>query len=112
MKYASNRMSMDKEKQIDEILESLHGMHRAEPSPFFADRLSARIQHGNFENRFASESGGFWRWGVAVVISSLILLNTLWFVQTTKAEKNAESQMAQSGTEADININQQILYRY
>jgi hypothetical protein len=104
--------SMEKEKQIDGILNSLHGMQRAEPSPFFAERLSARIQHGKFESRFASESGGFWRWGVAVVISSLILLNMLWFAKTTKAEKNAESQMAQSGPEADININQQILYRY
>ena len=103
---------MDKEKQIDEILESLHGMQRAEPSPFFAERLSARIQHGNFESRLASESGGFWRWGVAVAISSLILLNILWFAQTMKAEKNAESQVAQSGTEAEININQQILYQY
>jgi hypothetical protein len=104
--------SMDKEKQLERVLESFKGMQRAEPSPFFAERLSARIQHGNFESRFAFESGGFWRWGVAVVISSLILLNMLWFAQTTKSENNAQSQMAQSFTEADININQQILYRY
>lgn len=104
--------SMDKEKQLERVMESFKGMQRAEPSPFFADRLSARIQHGNFESRFASEYGGFWRWGVAVVMSSLILLNMLWFAQTMKAEKNAESQMVQSNTEADININQQILYRY
>lgn len=104
--------SMDKEKQLERVMESFKGMQRAEPSPFFADRLSARIQHGNFESRFASESGGFWRWGVAVVMSFLILLNMMWFAQNMKAEKNAESQMAQSNTEADININQQILYQY
>jgi len=50
--------SMDKEKQLERVMESFKGMQRAEPSPFFADRLSARIQHGNFESRFASESGG------------------------------------------------------
>lgn len=103
---------MDKEKQIERVMESLKGMNRAEPSPFFAERLSARIQHGNFESLLASESGGFWRWGVAVLMSSLILLNILWFAHTMKAEKKAESQMTQSVTEADININQQIIYRY
>lgn len=103
---------MNNGKQIESIMESLKGMQRAEPSPFFIDKINARIQHGNFESRFAAESGGFWRWGIAVVMSALLMLNILFLVQTKISEKRSVNQMATASEEAVYQINQQIIYRY
>ncbi len=103
---------MEKERQIDSIMESLKGMHRAEPSPFFADKINARIQHGNFESRFATESGGFWRWGIAFLMSALLMLNILFLVQAKLNEKRFDNQLVSFADEALYHINQQIIYRY
>ncbi len=103
---------MNKEKQIDNIMKSLQGMHRAEPSPFFNEKINARIQHGNFESRFVAESGGFWRWGLAVVMSALIMMNILFLIQAKQSEKKSMNQMAEVSEEVVYNLNQQLIYQY
>ncbi len=60
---------MKNENKIESILNSLEGMQRAEPRPFFFTRLEARMQKGDaFESiiRFISRP--------AVVITSVLLI--------------------------------------
>ncbi|MFN8357056.1 MAG: hypothetical protein U0Y10_21560 [Spirosomataceae bacterium] len=83
------------EYEIDQTLQSLDGIKRAEPRPFFYTRLNARM-----EQRLITAPKRSWLLRPSVVFSALavvILLNVVTILTATKSK--AYSQTNQDPTE-------------
>ncbi|MFN8343900.1 MAG: hypothetical protein U0X91_02795 [Spirosomataceae bacterium] len=73
-----------REEEIEQTLQSLEGIRRAEPNPYFYTRLQARM-----EQKFVKKTG--WQWRPAYMYAALglvLLLNvvTVYTLTRTPAE--------------------------
>ncbi len=68
---------MEKEKWIDEVLESTKKMQRAEPSPFFFEQISAKINSKNYHMKYSSDRDPVMRWALACAVGALLTINIM-----------------------------------
>jgi hypothetical protein len=78
-------MKMDHKKQIDEVMDSLDGLKRAEPGPFIYSRILQRIEGNKKEY-----STGRMVWLAAASFAVLIVLNYL-VIRNAVSDKNMSS---------------------
>ncbi|MCO6497711.1 MAG: hypothetical protein J5I50_08635 [Chitinophagaceae bacterium] len=89
---------MNKEQKIESILNSLDGVERATPRPFFFTRLEARMQRG--EATFAEKLLGFLvRPSVAIAAVVLIVVMNAFVVVSTTLQEDKQQQVNNSGVE-------------
>lgn len=101
---------MEKEKWIKEVLESTAEMHKAEPSPFLFEQVTARISSGNYTRSLSSGGSPVLRWGLAFTVSLVITLNVVSIIWN-KHEKNNNSVLTESA-ESNKVLDNSIVYSY
>lgn len=83
-------MKKDLQKRIDETLNALDGMQRAEASPFLYSKIRNRLQG---VNEFVPQSLA-WRMIAALVIVALVNLFTLRHFNAEKRSSNGAESIA------------------
>ncbi len=68
---------MEKEKWLDEVLESTKRMQRAEPSPFIFEQIMAKINSKNYQMKYSSDRDPLMRWTLACTVSALLMTNIM-----------------------------------
>lgn len=99
---------MEKDKWINEILNSTKGMQRAEPSPFIFEQITAKI-NSKARPVYSSELNSSVRWGLAVLVSVIISINLITIVKSNVQTKNVNEN---SGTETILSLNNATVYNY
>lgn len=66
---------MEQKNWINEVFDSTKGMHKAEPSPFLFEQITAKISNGTTKPSLYGSP--FLRWGLAVFVSTIISLNII-----------------------------------
>lgn len=77
---------MKKEQRIDEILNSLDGMQRAEANPFLYQKIKNRLEAPG-KAAISPQMG----WRLAVALATVILLNVLTLQHFKKGESTANA---------------------
>jgi hypothetical protein len=101
---------MNKEKSIDAILNSLEGVQRATPGPFFFTRVSARLQREQ-KSFWQMIAGVISRPSVAITGLCLVLLANIW-VAVTQSEKTASAQSTEMTLTDEYAIASNSFYYY
>jgi hypothetical protein len=99
---------MEKDKWINDILESTKGMHRAEPSPFIFEQITAKINN-KARPVYSSDANVFVRWSLAVLVSVIISVNLISIVKSNVKDQNAAENTV---TETVLNLNNATIYSY
>ena len=100
---------MDQEKWINEVLESTKTMHRAEPSPFLFEQVIAKVRSGTHQMEHSAQGSSMLRWGLAVVVSAIIMLN-LGFIVKSNLSKSSETN--ELSLEKGTSLNNATIYTY
>jgi hypothetical protein len=79
-------MEQDYTKRVDEILNSLDGMQRAEASPYFYSKLRNRMQTSAMPRPLA------WRLAMALVVVALLNVFTLKALHTNQPATDSSAQ--------------------
>ena len=79
---------MSKRTEIEKYLETLDGIRRAEPKPFFTGRVMNRLQT---DNPATHSVWSRWGWSLSA-LSLLILLNVLLLVFRSSSERSVLSE--------------------
>lgn len=99
---------MEKDKWINEIINSTGGLHKAEPSPFLFVQVTAKIKK-NTQPVFSSEGNAAIRWSLAVLVSVIISVNLISIVKSNVKDQNtAENTFTGTG----FNLNNATIYSY
>lgn len=98
---------MEQKNWINEVFESTNGMHKAEPSPFLFEQVTARIAKGNTKPGFYGSPA--LRWGLAVFVSAIISINMIAIVKDRKASTETVSDKV---VLADSYFNNETVYNY
>jgi len=97
---------MEKENWIIEVFESTKGMHKAEPSPFLFEKITARITKGDLTSVSVSP---FLKWGLASLVIVMFSLNVISILNTNK---EVVAQEATIDTATDSYFNTSTTYTY
>lgn len=68
---------MDINNQINETLESIKGIHKAEPSPFLFDQVINKINRGVQPSAYSYNGNQLLRWALAISVSVIISINIM-----------------------------------
>ena len=84
---------MNQEKWINEVLDSTKSMHKAEPSPFLFEQVIAKVRSGNHQMEHSAQGSSALRWGLAVFVSAIIMVNLVFIVKSnfSKATENVQA---------------------
>ena len=77
--------------EVRQTMESLEGIHKASPKPFFYTRLNARLQNSSLVNVGVMLSNSLWIKIIVSVVVFLILVNA-YTVSTVKKTDTASLQ--------------------
>lgn len=92
---------MEKDKWINDIIDSTKGMQRAEPSPFVFEQITAKLSN-KVKPIYSSESNSAVRWGLAFLVSAIILVNMISLIKVNvRSKSTVESSMSESVNELD-----------
>lgn len=95
---------MNKEQWIREVFESTNGRERPGISPFFTEKVLARISAGDIQR----QSVPAFRWAAAMAAAIIITVNVMAFgrlVHERKEGKNIAIRQA-------MDINNEVIYTY
>lgn len=79
------------EEEVERTLQSLEGIQRAEPNPYFYTRLQARM-----EKKFVEKTGWQWRPGYAYAALGLVLLLNFLTIYTINRVPSENKSTADS----------------
>lgn len=68
---------MNINQQVNETLESLKGMHKAEPSPFLFDQVINKVNRGVKPSAYSYNGNQLLRWVLAISVSTIISINII-----------------------------------
>lgn len=74
------------DEEVRQTMESLNGVQKASPRPYFYTRLNARIQNSSLANVGVMLSNAFWIKIVVSVVIFLILVNAYTVTTVKKAD--------------------------
>lgn len=84
-------MEMDKRDIFDNVEDKAKHLVKAEPYPFLYDKILNKIQTGNYEVSTVLNGNPFIRWGLAMIISILIISS---FYTTIRINKFSSQPIA------------------
>lgn len=96
--------------KIDTILDSLQGIQRATPGPFFFTRVSARLQREQ-KNTWQNLARLVTRPAIAVTGLCLVLLINIWVV-VTRSEDTVTGQRSEIVLADEYSVTSNSLYNY
>lgn len=99
---------MEKDNWIDDVLNSTKGMHRAEPSPFIFEQITAKINK-KAKPIYSSEANPMMRWALAIVVSVIISVNMLSLVKSNVKTTTAK---VTGNVETTNELNNATIYTY
>jgi hypothetical protein len=83
---------MSKPIEIEQYLEILDGIRRAEPKPFFTGRVMSRLRSAE-----PTTQNSWTRWGLSLsILTLLILINVMLFVFQSNREQTILSEYDQT----------------
>ena len=97
---------MQKEKWINEALESTKGMYKAEPGAFLFEKISVKIEKS--KNERTTENNHVIKWAFGIITLSLIIANIISINSYFSKKTNEISTTQNSG----ISYNYSTIYSY
>lgn len=99
---------MEKDKWINDIIDSTKGMQRAEPSPFVFEQITAKLNN-KVKPVYSSESNSAVRWGLAFLVSVIISVNMISLIKgNMKSKTSIDTNVSESVNE----LNNATIYSY
>jgi hypothetical protein len=101
------KMRPDIDKKVQETLESLDGIQRAEPQPFFYTRLTGRLQRN--EKTIWETMGSFISRPVVVIVSLFVILLVNAFIVLRQDTTTNNAALVADQTEQLLTDNEYVL---